>query len=229
MFELFGVKIKNITIGDNYKRKDGEEITKIELVLGKSNQDAKNLLTKIGYRYYKAKNESAIYLGEWLRLHDKKTQEKIRTKKEIRQLHMDGKTPKEISQIIKNVSYRMINSRIYERKYDKTSLTKNDITPFDQWLKNTTKGLEGTGLLWQKIVDKKNIEIDDVRDLKTVENTHNFIANGFITHNCPIETPEGTSIGLRKNMALLASVSKGDVAEDKLKKSLENLGLKVMG
>ena len=46
---------------------------------------------------------------------------------------------------------------------------------------------------------------------------------------CPIETPEGTSIGLRKNMALLCNVSRVDIQEDKVKKALENLGLKVMG
>ncbi|MFA4887338.1 MAG: DNA-directed RNA polymerase subunit B'' [Candidatus Nanoarchaeia archaeon] len=42
---------------------------------------------------------------------------------------------------------------------------------------------------------------------------------------CPIETPEGTSIGLRKNMALLCTVSRGEVAEEKLKKTLESIGL----
>ncbi len=46
---------------------------------------------------------------------------------------------------------------------------------------------------------------------------------------CPIETPEGTPIGLRKNLSILCNVSIGNVPEDKLKKSLENLGLKVMG
>ena len=43
---------------------------------------------------------------------------------------------------------------------------------------------------------------------------------------CPIETPEGTPIGLRKNLAILASISMGNVQEDKLKKSLESLGMK---
>jgi DNA-directed RNA polymerase beta subunit len=44
---------------------------------------------------------------------------------------------------------------------------------------------------------------------------------------CPIETPEGTNIGLRKNLALLATVSKG-TEEDSAIKSLKNLGLKVV-
>jgi len=42
---------------------------------------------------------------------------------------------------------------------------------------------------------------------------------------CAIETPEGTSIGLRKNMAMLANITQAEANEDKIKKSLESLGL----
>jgi DNA-directed RNA polymerase subunit B len=41
---------------------------------------------------------------------------------------------------------------------------------------------------------------------------------------CPSETPEGTNIGLRKNLALLASISH-DVDEDELVKNLKTMGL----
>ncbi len=44
---------------------------------------------------------------------------------------------------------------------------------------------------------------------------------------CPIETPEGTNIGLRKNLALLASISK-DSNEDEIIKQLKNIGLKTV-
>ncbi|MEK6922753.1 MAG: DNA-directed RNA polymerase subunit B'' [Nanoarchaeota archaeon] len=43
---------------------------------------------------------------------------------------------------------------------------------------------------------------------------------------CPIETPEGTSIGLRKNIALLGTITQGVFNEDKLKKAFVGLGLK---
>jgi len=43
---------------------------------------------------------------------------------------------------------------------------------------------------------------------------------------CPIETPEGTSIGLRKNLALLCSLTREDYNEEKLRRSLVVLGLK---
>ncbi len=43
---------------------------------------------------------------------------------------------------------------------------------------------------------------------------------------CPIETPEGTEIGLRKNLALLSQVStRADLDENKFLKDLETLGL----
>ena len=42
---------------------------------------------------------------------------------------------------------------------------------------------------------------------------------------CPIETPEGTNIGLRKNLSLMCSVSFDDNEEEVIK-SLKNLGLK---
>ena len=42
---------------------------------------------------------------------------------------------------------------------------------------------------------------------------------------CPIETPEGTPIGLKKNKAMLCQISQGTTNEEKLKKSLEGIGL----
>ena len=44
---------------------------------------------------------------------------------------------------------------------------------------------------------------------------------------CPIETPEGTNIGLRKNLALLASVS-SDEPEEEVLKTLRNMGVKTI-
>ena len=44
----------------------------------------------------------------------------------------------------------------------------------------------------------------------------------------PIETPEGTSIGLRKNLSLLCSISQEQFSEEKIKKVLEGAGLKLL-
>jgi DNA-directed RNA polymerase subunit B len=42
---------------------------------------------------------------------------------------------------------------------------------------------------------------------------------------CPTETPEGTNIGLRKNLAMLCSVSQG-ITEEELREKIKALGLK---
>ncbi|MBU0536803.1 MAG: DNA-directed RNA polymerase subunit B'', partial [Nanoarchaeota archaeon] len=59
----------------------------------------------------------------------------------------------------------------------------------------------------------------------------NFEARGLhpthIGRLCPVETPEGTNIGLRKNLALLAEIS-GDTSEDDVIKNLKTLGLEVV-
>ncbi|MBW2980560.1 DNA-directed RNA polymerase subunit B'' [Candidatus Woesearchaeota archaeon] len=44
---------------------------------------------------------------------------------------------------------------------------------------------------------------------------------------CPIETPEGTNIGLRKNLSLLCNIS-NDSDEEEIQKKLINLGLKTV-
>lgn len=46
---------------------------------------------------------------------------------------------------------------------------------------------------------------------------------------CPTETPEGTPIGLRKNLAMLCEISHEEAPEDKVRKALEGLGLKKAG
>ncbi len=46
---------------------------------------------------------------------------------------------------------------------------------------------------------------------------------------CPVETPEGTPIGLRKNLALLSKISQEEMQDDKIKKLLESCGLNQNG
>jgi DNA-directed RNA polymerase subunit B" len=45
----------------------------------------------------------------------------------------------------------------------------------------------------------------------------------------PVETPEGTPIGLRKNLAMLCDITSDVHSQDKIKKSLELCGLKAVG
>lgn len=49
-----------------------------------------------------------------------------------------------------------------------------------------------------------------VMDLTTAADAHTFVTNGFVTHNCPSDTPEGESCGLVKNLALMTHITTDD-------------------
>ena len=143
-------------------------------------------------------------------------------------MYAKGIRPKEISKIL-NLSYRQVEGWVYDfNRYKNTRNTQNMLAQYEDWISKATKGIENKGFVWEKIISKKSQILDDVRDFTTLEHTHSFIANGFITHNCPIETPEGTPIGLRKNLAFMCAISQEEYSEDKIKKLLEGVGLKAI-
>ncbi len=123
-------------------------------------------------------------------------------------------------------------------KRSKFSSIKNIIR--EQLLTSRIKSAMATGV-W--VGGRKGISqnIDRVNDIATTSHLQrvvslltssqeNFEARALHpTHwglLCPIETPEGTPIGLRKNLAFMASISEDEYQEEKLKKILEGIGVK---
>ncbi|MDP3728690.1 MAG: hypothetical protein Q8R18_04530 [bacterium] len=226
LFEEFDVDVIKMKVKEDYVRKDGSLMFKIELVFGKSQSNIQNILTKIGYRYCQEKEIQANTIGEWLRIRENAINERNSLKEKVQKLYNEGMTPKQITKIL-GINYRTTQAWIFEKeRYKETRLTQRMLPTYQEWFAKVKIG--DTGAVFEKIISKEKEDLDDVRDFTTVEDTHSFIANGFITHNCPIETPEGTPIGLRKNQALLCQVTQEEVAEDKLKRSLENLGVRLV-
>lgn len=224
LFSEFGVIVNRISIEEDYTRKDGSTMLKCKIVFGKSQDNVKKLLTKIGYRYCVQKEKESNLIGEWLRLRNFAIKQRVDLKNKVRRLHKEGINPKEISHTL-GINYRVVQGWLFEpSKYRNTRLSQNMLLSYEKWHEKARLG--ESLVVWEKIVDKNEEELDDVRDFTTVENTHSFIANGFVTHNCPIETPEGTPIGLRKNLSLLCDISHKEIDESKLINQLGGIGLK---
>lgn len=224
LFKRFNITITRIEIKEDYVRKDAVSMLKCKIIFSSAQSNIKNILTMVGYRYCIQKEKAACSLAEWLRLREYKIKEQEQLKNTVRRLHKQGKTPKAIAATL-HLNYHVVQGWLYSSSYQKTRLSQRLLPSYEQWISKAK--ISPSGAVWEKIVRKEKENLDDVRDFTTTENTHTFIANGFITHNCPIETPEGTSIGLRKNLALLSTVSRGEVQEEKLKKALEGCGLKL--
>jgi hypothetical protein len=54
---------------------------------------------------------------------------------------------------------------------------------YESWLAEQTCGLAATELLWDRVVEKQEVPLQPVYDI-TVPQAHNFVANGFLVHNC---------------------------------------------
>jgi len=57
------------------------------------------------------------------------------------------------------------------------------------------------------ILSIKEIDPEMVYDFTTRCENHSFVASSFITHNCAVETPEGQSVGVVKNLSYMTHVT----------------------
>ena len=54
---------------------------------------------------------------------------------------------------------------------------------YESWLAEHTYGLAASELLWDRVIEKQEVPLQPVYDI-TVPQSHNFVANGFLVHNC---------------------------------------------
>jgi DNA-directed RNA polymerase II subunit RPB2 len=66
------------------------------------------------------------------------------------------------------------------------------------------------------ILSIEEIPVEPVYDFTTCNENHSFVADTFITHNCPVETPEGQKIGIVKSVAMMASITSQNNAQEKV-------------
>jgi DNA-directed RNA polymerase beta subunit/intein/homing endonuclease len=79
----------------------------------------------------------------------------------------------------------------------------------------------------EKIEQVSIEECPIVMDFTTKSNVHTFVANGFVTHNCPTETPEGQGCGLTRNYALMSHITLGSEKSYKFIFDLLNKNLSI--
>lgn len=67
-----------------------------------------------------------------------------------------------------------------------------------------TRNSRDNGFIIESI---KKINDELVYDFETDNESHCFIANNIISHNCVVETPEHTKVGLTKHLSLIGSIT----------------------
>ena len=72
------------------------------------------------------------------------------------------------------------------------------------------------------ILSIKEIPVEPVYDFTTYSDNHSFVASSFVTHNCPVETPEGAKIGIVKSISMMASVTCQNNSQEKVLDTIMN-------
>ncbi|MEK6894245.1 MAG: DUF87 domain-containing protein [Nanoarchaeota archaeon] len=175
LFESLGVKTSSIAKRPGNIRKDGNKTLKIVITLEKNLENVIAFIEKIGYRYCSNKEIGGIKWAKYLkaRLFLKKERENIWVK--ANELKKQGLGETKISQIL-NFPYPQI--RDWASNRNKPGLPKTFLD-FDEW---TEKRIINN-LLYEKVFRIKELEEEEVYDL-SIDEVHNFVSNGFITHNC---------------------------------------------
>lgn len=179
LFEEFGVKVKSIFADkETYKRKDGSTTRTIHLRFAHDFDTGYALAQRIGYSYCKTKEEATTYIGEFLRILLAKRKAWHILYEKVLHLGQKGISIQRIAQQLR-LSYDTVFGWV---KQSKKATIAYHLLKFPNWLKEVTQDLRD-GLMWQEIIEAKTIYLPAVQRISVV-NTHNFIANGFLVHNC---------------------------------------------
>jgi len=175
LFEDVGVRVSSVSKRVGNLRKDGHRTFKFVITLSKNVENTVRFLERVGYRYCYDKEREGV---KWLaylkaRLFLKREREKVKDK--ALELHKKGLGKISIS---KELDFPEAQIRDWIYMGNSPGLPKTFLD-YDEWIKNRVCG----DLLFEYVFRIRECGKEKVFDM-SVDGVHNFISNGFITHNC---------------------------------------------
>ena len=178
MLNEFGIVSKVFYETDSYVRRDKTRSAIVHISIPSNFNHAFILAQRIGYTYCWQKQLSAMHSGEFLRMILTKREEWKELHRKALHLAEQGKTHQEIADTLnieKLLVYQWVTKKV------NPTVAKHHIL-FDSWVKEATEGLKD-GFLWLGVRQVEEAFLPEVQVITTEEN-HNFVANGFLVHNC---------------------------------------------
>ncbi len=215
LLKKFGVEIAHVKIVDGVVRKDGSATKKIKAMLKSTPENLVSLYGKIGFAYCPRRRMLARFAAEYLLTKQHMLARRMEVMEKAVALHSQGMR---VSQIVAALggacrSHDVANWIKAVRKSGKrVRVSEKDFPRFREWV--AEHGLSEEGLVWETIESIEPVECSDVRDVTTLQNHHNFFANGFLTGNC----------GLVKNLALFCEITTG-TPEEPVEAALKKMGV----
>ncbi|MFH0954853.1 MAG: hypothetical protein V1777_02020 [Candidatus Micrarchaeota archaeon] len=177
----FDISIASVYQEKGNVRKDGAISRIYSVKLSVRNDNLLRLFGRIGAIYCKEKGKKMKLAFEYLLVKQKAIGER---KELFQQVHgmRKQKVPFREIELRTGISIKMLERWMYFNK--NSAGLPTSFPSFEDWKKNSTVGLENTGLVWETIEKIEEIELPLAFDITTRNETHNFFANGFLTGNC---------------------------------------------
>jgi DNA-directed RNA polymerase beta subunit len=188
------------------KKNSGIATNEVRLIINSGVHNYCKYVKTINYRYCYEKERKSAPAIEFLFYKEIELKKREILYEQVKSKIKEGLS---ITQISKETSmtYKQVN------RLSKNMNTKARSPSIEKYSDFIKKYSIGNGLMLSPIVDIKEIEPEKVYDFTTISHNHSFIANGFVTHNCPSETPDGHMVGIVKNMAMMAYITVGSDPE----------------
>ena len=182
----FDIQIKAIVPRLEFRRKDGTRTIQYLFWLPSDLNSLLTLYGKIGYAYSPKRQILACHMHEYLLTKKYILKKRKKAMKEIEILVSEGQS---ISKAVKDIALEGLTREcasywLKEKvKAKNIKIPNGEMPKFEEWQKRVTDGLSD-GLVWETIESIREVEQEDVRDITTESENHNFFANGFLTSNC---------------------------------------------
>ncbi|MBN1353766.1 MAG: intein-containing RctB family protein [Candidatus Omnitrophica bacterium] len=188
LLKEFGVLTIKISQRLEYTRKDGGRSIRLRLILSNKTDSLIKLYTEVGFEYNQKRSMLSNATAQYLKIKESAIKEREALAVKSKELVSVGlsieATYKELNS--DSVNKRFIERSIYEGKKGRPRPSLDTAT-FNEFLEYTTRGMNGSGMIWGVIESMREIEFKDyVYDFTVLHKDHNFIANNFVVSNCGV-------------------------------------------
>jgi len=184
LLENFEIETNKIFENKYHKNKEGET-WRLRLFISSNEDNLLKLWRKIGFEYNKKRKQLAEIACFYILKKKNLTKKRSEIRDKAREYRNKGLKPIEIKKLLisKEANERFIERSIYEDAKERITL---DFPSFEEFLNEKSKIITEYGCLFDKIKNIKKEKYEGKVYDFTVEETHNFVADGFIVSNCGV-------------------------------------------
>ncbi len=184
ILEELGVETTEISEGKDHFDQN-RRTSRIRLLISANEDNLVRLYRTIGYEYSERKSRIAEIAVKYILLKKEMNARGVKAARRAKELKRKGLTLEEVQGLLVTVD---INTSFLESHYheDAGQGMGLEFVPFKEFLASEMGMLTSAGFLYDEIVSVKEVRYSGLVYDFTVEDTHNFVANGMIVSNCGV-------------------------------------------